>query len=408
MKRRKFLKLAGAGAIGGLGWYYWPDEGFLNPCLGNTPKALLEHDMVLRAWDGLDASQVWDVHTHLIGNGDSGSGIRLNPAMLEWSSPAHSVRYNFYINASCSNLKQGIDLGYVDRLVKLQSEFPEGAKSMLLAFDAYHNLDGIAEYDKTSFYVPNKYVHTVSQTYSDRFEWTASIHPYRDDAISQLDNAVKNGARCVKWLPAVMGMDPFSEKCDDFYQALIRHNIPLITHAGNEYAVAGVQHQEYGNPLRLRRALDQGVKVIVAHCANEGNGTDFESKSHNKKLSNFKLFVRLMDDKQYENNLFADISAMTQINHVGPPLIQIIQRDDWHHRLLNGSDYPLPGVMPLFSTKLMHDKHYITESEAGILEQLRQYNPLLYDFVLKRSLRVGTQRLSDSVFMTRKHFEKHS
>ena len=56
-----------------------------------------------------------------------------------------------------------------------------------------------------------------------------------------------------------------------------------------------------------------------------------------------------MDEPRYEGLLFGDISAMTQLNRIGPALDTVLERDDWHDRLINGSDYPLPGVFPLFS-----------------------------------------------------------
>jgi len=64
-----------------------------------------------------------------------------------------------------------------------------------------------------------------------------------------------------------MGIDPASSRCDRFYEALVRTDTPLLTHAGEEAAVDSPAAQELGNPLRLRRALEHGVRVIVAHCA---------------------------------------------------------------------------------------------------------------------------------------------
>jgi len=51
-------------------------------------------------------------------------------------------------------------------------------------------------------------------------------------------------------------MDPADVRCDRYYEALARLKLPLLTHAGAELAVTGGQMQDYGNPLRLRRALD--------------------------------------------------------------------------------------------------------------------------------------------------------
>lgn len=72
----------------------------------------------------------------------------------------------------------------------------------------------------------------------------------------------------------------------------------------------------------------------------------------------------MMGERRYESLLFADLSAITQINRVGPPLEALIRNDEWHSRLLNGSDYPLPGIPPLFSLKQIKRHSYISKAEA--------------------------------------------
>jgi predicted TIM-barrel fold metal-dependent hydrolase len=409
MKRRTFIKVVGLGAAGTLTALYWPDEGMLNPCFSEkTPKELLDHPIMHESWQGINSAEYWDVHTHLIGTGDSDSGIYLHSSMQDIFSPAQYVRFRFYINASCSDNVDGIDKGYIQRLLRLQQEFPAGAKNILLAFDYHHDASGKQDRLRSPFSTPNAYAARVSQSLPDHFEWIASIHPYREDSVEELHAAVKAGARAIKWLPPVMGIDPSSRRCDRFYQAMVDLDIPLLSHAGDEHAVDGVEAQHMGNPLLLRRPLEQGVRVIVAHCASEGIGDDIDRGKAATKQENFLLFKRLMEDKNYEGRLFGDISAMTQLNRVGLALQTIITRDDWQHRLLNGSDYPLPGVMPLFSTKKMYKLGYLAKERVSYLEQLRQYNPLLFDFVLKRSLRWQGKRLSTSVFETRKFFKNQS
>ena len=49
----------------------------------------------------------------------------------------------------------------------------------------------------------------------------------------------RDGARAVKWLPSAMGIDPASAKCDRFYEALNRLDLPLIAHAGLELVPGG-------------------------------------------------------------------------------------------------------------------------------------------------------------------------
>lgn len=406
MKRRRFLKFLGLGAVAGSIAYYWPDEGISNPCHTTLmPEDLLNHDLVASAWAGVDPKKFWDVHTHLIGTGDSGdSGIYLHPSMMDVMSPAQYVRYKFYINASCSDREEGIDKGFVNHLHHLLNAFPVGSKCMLLAFDYNHDTAGGQNKESSPFHTPDSYAQRIAAARPDRFEWIASIHPYREDCVTALDSAVKNGARAIKWLPPVMDIDPSSPKCDRMYDAMARHGIPLLTHAGDEHAFDGVEAQQRGNPLLLRRAMDHGVKVIVAHCASDGSGVDLDKGENAARVSNFDLFARLMGEQRYEKLLYGEISAITQLNRIGPALQTVLTRDDWQPRLLNGSDYPLPGVMPLYSTEKLFQLGYIKEKDVATLRELRQHNALLFDFVLKRKMRWQGRGFAASIFETSKIF----
>ena len=95
---------------------------------------------------------------------------------------------------------------------------------------------------------------------------------------------------------------------------------------------------------------------------------------------------------------------MTQRNRAGPNLARVVERGDWHARLLNGSDYPLPGLMPVFSVDYLVSLKLLPESAAPVLKEIRLHNPLLFDFVLKRNLRSNGKALSASVFETRRFF----
>lgn len=124
-----------------------------------------------------------------------------------------------------------VDKQYVDQLLAMRKSFPAGAKFMLLAFDYRHDQDGQANKHQTAFAIPDRYAASVVKQYPDHFEWAASIHPYREDCVEALAWAVEHGARAVKWLPPMMNIDPDSAKCDRFYEALAKYNIPLLTHA---------------------------------------------------------------------------------------------------------------------------------------------------------------------------------
>jgi predicted TIM-barrel fold metal-dependent hydrolase len=368
---------------------------------------------VRAAWEGLDAEQVWDSHNHIAGVGDSASGIVINPRMNSALNPAYYARRLFFLNAGCAyDVESGsVDVAYVRRMLNLLTSMRRGFKLLLYAFDRSYGEDGKADPDRTAFYVPDAYARQLAREHPRYFEWVASIHPYRADCVQALEQAHKDGARAVKWLPASQGIDPASPRCDRFYEAAARLRIPVVSHAGLERAVIGTDIQEYGNPLRLRRALDAGVRVVIAHCASMGQDRDLDKGENGPMVDSFLLFARMFEEKKYEKNLFGDISAMTQVNRAGPALAQVIERTDWHPRLLNGSDYPLPGIMPIFSVDYLVSLGLVQESAKPVLREIREHNPLLFDFVLKRHLRSGRtgstagKALPASVFETRAFFE---
>jgi uncharacterized protein len=111
-----------------------------------------------------------------------------------------------------------------------------------------------------------------------------------------------------------------------------------------------------------------------------------------------------MELKHYEGLLFGDISAMTQVNRAGPALSRVIEREDWHPRLLNGSDYPLPGVMPIFSVDYLASIGLLKEGMRDVLSEIRAHNPMLFDFVVKRHVQWNNKMFSKGVFETRAFF----
>ncbi len=311
MKRRIFLVALGGSVAAGC--FVWPEDGIVNPCLdASLPEALAGDDLIAAAWQGIDATRFWDCHVHLLGLGDSGGGAWVNPDMRELTHPILYAQYKFFLNAACVDESGQVDNDYVSRLLADLSGLAPGARLMLLAFDHAYDDEGRRLQADSHFYVPNSYTRDVARRHPQHFEWTASIHPYREDAVSVLEEVVRDGARAVKWLPPSMNIDPASPRCDAFYEALARLDLPLLSHAGLERAVHVPDAQTLGNPLRLRRALDHGVRVIVAHCASMGDGEDLDAGANAPRVTNFELFARLMEEARYEGLLYGDISAMTQ------------------------------------------------------------------------------------------------
>jgi predicted TIM-barrel fold metal-dependent hydrolase len=357
-------------------------------------------DLIKIAFDDIDPGRLVDYHTHVAGIGTGGSGAFVNPKMLTWRHPLHRLKFKVYLSAGAVTNVDQADEQIVERLVRLIRSIEGHGRHRLLAIDQNYNRDGVPNLEKTEFYVSNDYVFSLAEKHPDCFEPVISVNPYRPNALAELERGARRGARMVKWLPNAMGMDPADELCDPFYQKMKELGLVLLSHGGEEKAVEAEEDQKLGNPLLLRRPLDLGVKVIIAHCAGLGDNEDLDDPQ-GKRVPNFDLFLRLMDEQRYQGLLFADISAMTQFNRCGRPLATIMSREDLHERLVNGSDYPLPAVNVLVRTGTLVKHGYITVEERAELNEVYDYNPLLFDFVLKRTMKLpGTeQRLPASIFM---------
>jgi hypothetical protein len=358
-------------------------------------------DLVKRSFDGVDPARLVDYHTHVAGTGAGGTGNFVNPKMLTWKRPSQRLKFKVYLSAAGVREERRADAEFAARLVRLVANMEGHGRHRLLAFDKNYRRDGSVNLAKTEFYVPNDYVFALAERHPNLFEPVASVNPYRADAIAELERCAARGARCVKWLPNAMGIDPSDERCDPFYRTMSRLGLVLLSHGGDEKAVEAEEDQRLGNPLLLRRALDHGVKTIVAYCAGLGESEDADDPAR-RRVPNFRLFLRLMEERRYDGLVFGDISAMTQSNRLGEPLSTVLARPDLHPRLVNGSDYPLPAVNALIRTRPLARAGYLDEDERRPLREIYGFNPLLFDFVLKRRLRLPgtTRRLPASLFMS--------
>lgn len=404
--RRQHLLCCGAAAVAGLFTSLAePARAYVrNPCRGALPPALGEHPLLRQLWQDLDPAQLWDVHCHLLGTGDAGSGCRIHASMHQWWHPVESLRRHAIMDGACvPAAAPSVDRAYLQRLQALTADFPEGARWLLYAFDEAHDEQGRPQPDWTTFHVPDRYAREVAERTPQRFAWVASIHPYREDALACLDAAIAGGAVALKWLPSSMNIDLRDPRLTPFYARLAAARLPLIVHCGEEKAVPGAGRDELGNPLLLRAPLAQGVRVLAAHCASLGDALDLDQRRP-RLVPAFALFARLMDEPAWRDLLLGDVSALFQFNRRPEVWRMVLARQDWHARLLHGSDYPLPGVGPLYRLSGLVRAGLLDAAQRPFLEQLREHNPLLFDLLLKKTLRWQGQGLRTEVFHTRRHF----
>ncbi|MBX3128670.1 MAG: amidohydrolase family protein [Polyangiaceae bacterium] len=367
-----------------------------------------ERELADKMLGSLDRAKIWDAHVHIVGLGSGGTGCWVNPAARSHARPLRRFRYEVYVRAAGVTDESRADQQYVERLLSLQRVANPTGKLLCLAFDYAVRQDGSEDRGRSEFYTPDEYVLGLAREHPELVA-CASVHPYRKDALDRLDRAVQAGAVAVKWLPNAMGIDPLSERCDAFYERLSELDVPLITHAGDEQAVHVDAWQELGNPLRLRRALDAGVRVVVAHCAGKGDVQDIDAGDL-RRIPAFDAFMRLFNEERYKSSLFGDLSALTQVSRAGKPLRELLISKHLGARLLYGSDYPLPAIDPLVSTRLLAQDGYIDDDQREQLNRIYLKNPLLFDLLLKRMLRVSyknaTYGFADAAFQTADFFEQ--
>jgi len=370
-----------------------------NPIPPSGPYSTPTQALIDRAFADLDPARPGtDVHVHALGLGQEGNGTFVNPEKLSLRHPLKRLEIELYLKATGVQGMEHFDRDYLEVLVARARAFPRPLRLHLLAMDRAYKTDGTPDPRRTEFHVPNTYVLEAAARHPDLITPVISIHPARKDALQELEACAAKGARLMKWLPNAQTIDPADPAFDPFYRRMKDLGVVLLTHAGEEKAVAVKDAQRLGNPLRLRRPLELGVTVIVAHCASLGRNADLDHPG--RTATNFELFQRLMAEPRYRGRLFGDLSAITQINRLPAPLQHLLAHPEFDDRLLNGSDYPLPGVDLVIWTRRLVQLGLLSAVERRSLNEIWKRNPLLFDFVLKRTLKdpASGRRWPASVF----------
>lgn len=316
INRRKLLwGAAGAAALGAGGYKLLRGvEDDPAATLADTPESLRRAAL--------------DVHVHILGVGTGGTGCWMHDEMRS-SIQARTGLWNLRLSFSQPDLDQRYVAYLVDRI--RSAGFLKQA--IILAQDYVYDERGQRRADVTPFYTPNDFVARLAAEHSE-FLFGASIHPYRPDALDELDRVAELGALVVKWIPNVHAIDLADGRSRMFCRRMATHKMALLAHIGDEQAMF-VAGQEYGHPQRLVAPLEEGVTVIAAHMASLGEAN---GKSHLETLA--EMFPRWP-------NLWADTSALTLLTR-WRALLGIADRAELHARLIHGSDFPLPPAATLF------------------------------------------------------------
>lgn len=202
----------------------------------------------------------------------------------------------------------------------------------VLAFDAVYDREGRLDEANTHLHVTNDYVVELSKRHP-KMLFAASVHPYRKDAVAELERCIARGAVLLKWLPLVQNFNPADPLCFPLYEALAHYRLPLLCHTGGEQALP-ILAPTTADPALLVPALERGVTVIAAHCGTRG---------HFFETSYLPTFARLAH--RYEN-LYGDTAALNLPTRTYA-YDTLLNDEVVRGKLVHGSDWPIMAIPPL-------------------------------------------------------------
>ena len=235
-------------------------------------------------------------------------------------------------------------------LFKALDETPELDAAAILAFDAVYRADGSLDAANTHLYVRNDFVIDLAKRHP-KILFGASVHPYRADAVKELECCIAAGAVLLKWLPITQDIDPSDARCIPFYECLAHHGLPLLSHTGGENTLPTL-NKHVASPKLLEEAIRRGVTVIAAHCG---------TRSGPMETDYVEEFVRMA--KEHER-FYGDTSALN-LPMRWHAYKAIFKEPAVMAKVIHGSDWPVIPIPPLFrlgfgeTTELMHETNWI-------------------------------------------------
>jgi predicted TIM-barrel fold metal-dependent hydrolase len=267
---------------------------------------------------------ILDVHVHISAT-TAGRG-KMSPRLLK-SIPFRFMRWKFGVKGEDESAEREIEAKLAETIA--------GAKKLdaavVLAFDAVHDKEGRLDDANTHLYVTNDYVIELAGRHKNML-FGCSVHPYRKDAVAEIEHCVKAGAVLCKWLPIVQNFNPADQRCIPFYEALAHYKLPLLSHTGGEKTLPCLD-LSVADPRLLLPAIERGVTVIAAHCGTRSVPGETDFLPH---------FARLAE--QHEN-FFGDTAALDMPTR-SYAWHTLLRRPTLLKKIVHGSDWPIPAFPP--------------------------------------------------------------
>jgi uncharacterized protein len=301
-----------------------------------------------------------DIHVHLFGAGDNGSGCRLSKATSEGLAMKY-LAGRLHLRKRAATLDQAYVLALAEQIEQSGLD-----KAVVLAQDAVYDSSGQPDWERTQFYVPNDYLFQVVARNSRRMIPCVSINPQRADALAELDRCGAKGARLLKIHPPTQGVDIADRKYSKFFRRCAELKIRVMVHTGHEHS-APILDVALADPRRLALALDQGCTVIACHC-----GTGWR-KDRPDMLPAFLEMIGKHTD------LWGDTAVLGSAGRVRD-FQRLLADPAARQRLLHGSDFPFPAMPIAFAGAIGLKKAVALQTVENWIQQ---------DLALKEAMEIG-------------------
>ncbi len=227
--------------------------------------------------------------------------------------------------------------------------------AVIFAFDSVYDREGRLDEANTHLHVSNDYAIEVCRR-NPKMLFGASVHPYRKDAVKEIERCVAAGAVLLKWLPIVQNFDPADDRCIPVFEAIAHHRLPLLSHTGGEKSLPNL-NVDVMDPALLIPALDRGVTVIAAHCGTRSDRTETDF---------LPTFMRMAREHE---RFFGDTAALCLPTR-SYAFSKLLSDHRIRDKLVHGSDWPIPSVPPVMglglktSFELMADANWMRRDVA--------------------------------------------
>jgi hypothetical protein len=241
-----------------------------------------------------------------------------------------------------------------------------------LALDPVYDRNCVPHPEASNVWVANEYILDLKEKRPDKVRYGASVHPFAADFEARVAKAVEGGAVLLKWVPSAQQFSLGDPKVGEALEILGKARrdskpLPLLLHCGPEYAIPTTVKRMWtydflswnvldraknifgtwfspdiqGTDRNLRRGLDAGAIIILAHCGLPYFSSGFLGNLlEHSDFERVRAWLESNAGAPYPGRCYADVSALcTPMRKTSFPDVAKLPPE----YLLLGSDFPTPS-----------------------------------------------------------------